>query len=159
MLDYVEERGFFNPSQGDTSVALDLFTLCSGGSGGRGGAGGWVRWCREQGLMQGALHFSMCTPPPPVMTGLAAALPSSADGKYHRLDRFGLKLTDVVVPLTLPPPQPTSVASAAAEADLAGGDVGPAPEHAVGDAAGAAAVGTSSTGGGEMEYTSNKVWC
>jgi hypothetical protein len=26
----VEERGYFQPSQGDMAVALELFTLCSG---------------------------------------------------------------------------------------------------------------------------------
>jgi hypothetical protein len=30
LLRYVEERGFFQPSQGDIAVALELFTLCAG---------------------------------------------------------------------------------------------------------------------------------
>ena len=87
------------------------------------------------------------------------AVPLTGNSTAQHRKKASRSSSPAVVPLTLPPPQPTSVASAAAEADLAGGDVGPAPEHAVGDAAGAAAVGTSSTGGGEMEYTSNKVWC
>ena len=52
VLEYVAGKGYFSAGQGDLSVSLELYTLCS-------------------------------------------------DGKYHKLDRFGQKLSAVAVPLSM----------------------------------------------------------
>ena len=67
------------------------------------------------------------------------------DGKFHRLDRFGHKLSTVAVPLaTEPEAADVAICGAGGEAE---GTPDPAPEHAV----------AASTAGSEMEYMNNRV--
>ncbi|PSC74447.1 Guanosine-3, 5 -bis(diphosphate) 3 -pyrophosphohydrolase [Micractinium conductrix] len=96
LVRYTEERGYFQPGQGDADVVVELFTLCS-------------------------------------------------DGKFHRLDRFGHKLSTVAVPLaTEPEAADVAICGAGGEAE---GTPDPAPEHAV----------AASTAGSEMEYMNNRI--
>lgn len=124
LLEYCEQRGFFGPSQGDLAVRLDTYSLCNGA---------WqvVTVCPEC-----LPALSPLSPPPAPIAG-SCAIPTthSADGKYYRVDRFGHKLAENVVPLSL-----------AAETERRGAE-GPAPEHQAGPGAGA----------GEMDFMMNRV--
>lgn len=78
-----------------------------------------------------------CSPtrvPCPQLLEIAISLRSpAADGKYYRIDRFGHKLPENVVPLSV------------AEPDSRAADGGTAPEHQAGP------------GAGEMDFMMNRV--
>lgn len=94
---------------------------------------------------------------------LLPLLPIPADGKYHRIDRFGHKLPTVVVPLTLEEEEEAASAAdasslsgsaaaavagaAGSEGAAGGGGAGPAPEH----------IRSQSSVEGEMDYMNNRV--
>lgn len=74
--------------------------------------------------------------------------PPPADGKYHRLDRFGHKLPTIVVPLAAEAEEAPRPGGSAGAAGASLAEAVAAPEHVASDG------GSVS---GEMEYMNNKV--